>query len=170
MVEGKSSCSPRRKRSIRRWMLGFSWRWGSKRRGQGQDGGGERPVPAMGMQSLGSPPPGDRGCPYFGGEGRRDDGGDVKKVVVEGNLLGHVLPHGTHHHHVAVAVIHEALRVHGCRGTVPPPSHRSCPRLPPRHRVTPPGEDRHPQLGDRVPAGCSPCQRRGRRRDPAPGW
>lgn len=56
----------------------------------------------------------DRGCPYLGAEGWRNDGGDTEEMVVEGDLLGRVVPHGPYHQHIAVAVIHEALRVRGC--------------------------------------------------------
>lgn len=54
---------------------------------------------------------GGQGHPYLGTEGWCDDSGDAKEVVVERNLFGHVVPHGTHHCHITVSAVHKALQM-----------------------------------------------------------
>lgn len=48
-------------------------------------------------------------CPapgaHLGVYGRREDRGDAKQAVVEGDLLQGVVAHGPHHHHIAVPLI-----------------------------------------------------------------
>lgn len=45
------------------------------------------------------------GTADLGVDGRREDRGDGKQAVVEGDLLQRVLAHGPHHHHVAVSLV-----------------------------------------------------------------
>ena len=45
------------------------------------------------------------GTADLGVNGRREDGGNGKQAVVEGDLLKRVLAHGPHHHHVAVSLV-----------------------------------------------------------------